>query len=721
MSFELSETAINYAAALAWTAHLDHLKSFFNGIAEDSRLLMEKTCWAEEMSIGARVIRNYALRTLADQCITKESEISPGSSTKLFALLRGLQTQNVWLGSKTLSIEDILERTELPVLEINGLEQDLVIYERLYVTLKSAVRKVFGKSKLADAELSSVLSKLLADYLSSQQSNLTNVNAFEGLASETTAYLKGDSPAPCEWKDVLTTFRSLLEYHVEISSTFSSDVDTTSLRVSKLREIGNNLMTNTCYPQAIQVYTDAIHECDHTTLTHLPQLYTNRAIAYIGLNCFREAVADLEQALGHDQTFVPAWAQMGYCQLYLGSTMLALKCYLASLRSLSGEIYPYKFPANEELRHEYTEAKALTVMPQFVQKLVQSILLAVKRAEQQREPNLKIQEITTKVRAILARLRSHVDSEDLQFLAYTADPEAASLRSSAIRADTVRPSILTPDIAQDIFASGNVEASAVTMNGGPQTRTEFTTPGGPVNSVTQTTTVGGIPIPQPPNIGGIPGNIRGFLNTLGNVVGDAIQVPQPPFPVPQNATPQPPTGERSAETNPGQTHTPTQPPTQGQSPAQAPAQAHAHTQASAPGATGQNNGATNAASAPQQENHISRALSSVRQAISMAQQHAGGQNNGGAPPNSGMMDALRQHQAAVERMLSGGAGVPGHHQARPAGNGNTVHVTRLGPHVSVTHNMVSDAPENQPQNSRGNGRETPSGEDTEMPDAPDLD
>ncbi|OBA19249.1 hypothetical protein METBIDRAFT_18941, partial [Metschnikowia bicuspidata var. bicuspidata NRRL YB-4993] len=553
---QVSESAINYAAVLAWTAHLDRLKSSFDKVSEDANLLMERTCWAEELSIGIRVIRNYAMRTLADKYLSEDSVELPPPSTLVLLVLKDLKQQHPAV-PPSVSVEKILENLDKPPKEINALAQDATVFERLYAVLKSAVSRLVDTTELTELDFDSVLSKLLAQYLSSQEANLTSANAFEGLASETTTYMKGDSPSLCEWRDVFPIFKSFLEFLVEFSTAHPSSEDSNRLHVSKFRENGNNLMTNTCYPQAIQVYTDAINMCDHTSRSHLPQLFTNRAIAFIGLNCFREAVSDLGQALQNDQTFVPAWAQMGYCQLYLGSTIIALKCYLAALRSLSGEIYPYNFPKDETLRKEYTDARALTVMPQFVQKLVSSFILALKRAEQQREPALAIHELTAKARAILARLRSHVEPEDLRFLSYSPDPDASSLQADAVRADTIRPSILTPDVAQDILSSSNVEASAVTMSNVPRARSNIPVPFIPFSGRSQSTTEAAeteTPA-ESPILAGVPGNIRGFLNTLGNVVGDAMQTfPPPPQQPPAEQNRQDTDGQNSTENGPATTH-----------------------------------------------------------------------------------------------------------------------------------------------------------------------
>lgn len=680
----IPNSVLEYAMVLAWTAHLDHLKASFDKIAESPQLLMETTCWAEEMTVGIRVIRNYAMRTLADQCAAKELDSGDDSfrSKDLLVILADNGASVAEVGSSRL-LEEVIESLDKPTEAKNALIQDPIVYERLYSTLKGAALRTFSPA-LPEEEATALLSKLFTDYLSTQQSNLTSVNAFEGLASKTTEYLRSKSSIHGSWNDTLETFRFLLEYRIEVSPVQSESKISATTQVSKLRELGNNLMANTCYPQAIKVYSDAIHCCTRATSRHLPQLLTNRAIAFIGLNCFPEAVSDLQTAILYDQTFVPAWTQLGYCELYLGPTMLALKCYLTALRCLAGEIYPLNFPADEGLRQQYTEAKALTVMPQFVQKLVLSIVLSAKRAQQQREPNLTIQEITTRVRAILARLRAHVLSEDLHFLSYVADPAAESLRSSAIRADTIRPTILTPDVAQDIMASANVEASAVTINGPGPTAANLPVPILPTAIGTPQDPAGQPEIPQL----NIPGNLRGLLNTFGNIVSDVVQPPPAQPTEPRNesdsdpAVEQPPSGD-SATTSP-------------------------------PNAGDPNN------LGPENPNsHVARALSSVRRALNIVQPNASGTGNGQPNAHSGIMDAaLRQHQAAIERMLGGNHGAN-----FVTVSGNPAQTTQVRSSTLVTSPDGTTTTVHRDSNNPAttSNQQTPSAEDTDMPDAPDLD
>ncbi|KAM9922879.1 hypothetical protein OXX59_005550 [Metschnikowia pulcherrima] len=709
MSTAISEAAFEYAAVLAWTVHLDRLKSDFDATAQNSRSSMEQTCEAEELSIGIQVIRNYAMRTLAEHYREQESSDMQPSYQNLFA----------WFGSRTPEVsssdklEGILSSLHDDVGKKDALSVDSLVVTKLYVLLKNAIMAVARIPSTMKSDVSSALSQLLADYLSSQQPNLTKANAFKSLGTDTIAYLKGNTPAVCTWNEVFPAFKSFIKCHIEVTAADSSARKTQDLHVSRLREKGNNLSNNTCYPQAIQVYTDAIYACDSATRTHLPQLLTNRAIAYIGLNCFPEAVSDLERALQYDRTFVPAWAQMGYCQLYLGDTLLSMKSYNAALSSLAGEVYPYAFPSDELLKKEYTEGRARTHVPQFVQKLTSSFLLAANRASQQNAPIVIRAPLEDQFKSNLNALKQYASSEDAVCYIYQPEPNAEALRSAAARAESARPSILTPDVAQDIMASGNVEASAVTVSGPPPARNDVPIPIVPLNTTVRTAGESGPADNIPPtNTGGITSNFRGFLNTLGTVVGEAIQPPQ----ASQRRAP------TQSQTESGGTQNASQ---------VSPGQENAENAENAERGT---------ANSEHHNSHIARALASVRSAISTAQQN-GNNSNGGAPPNNGMMEALRHHQAAMENMLNmaGGNTVTFHSGPVRPGAGNTA---PGAPTVRIVHprgNTQSRGNTSEPataarstdaarsansqtlQTSSRSNSASPGPEDTDMPDALDLD
>ncbi|KAA8899384.1 hypothetical protein DIURU_004406 [Diutina rugosa] len=248
---------------------------------------------------------------------------------------------------------------------------------------------------------------------------------------------------------------------------------TSGANVNVLRERGNNQMAVQAYAAAIASYTQALTVCDQAQL--LPQLYTNRAIALIGLNAFAEAVGDLNQAVQHDWSFVPAWAQLGYCHLYLGSSIIALKSYLMALRAIVGEQLPESLVGGDaDVIIAYQRSRFHAVMPQFVQRLATAISLTERRAHQQGESADTVRAIVSEVRAILSRLRAATDSEDERQRYYAYQPSLRlgllSVRDGArSRADGFRdsasrerdmaevsnrrwPQILTPEVHQDVMS-----------------------------------------------------------------------------------------------------------------------------------------------------------------------------------------------------------------------------------------------------------------------------
>ena len=221
-------------------------------------------------------------------------------------------------------------------------------------------------------------------------------------------------------------------------------------------------MANLAYPQAIQIYTTALHYSSFASQQHVLQILTNRAIAYIGLNCFPEAITDLNSALVADRTFTPAWIQLGYCHLYMGLGLMALQMYHMALRTMIGDVFP------ERLIHEhgdviesYKRLKKKSVMPLLVRKVVLSLLLTERRAKQQHEPVGQIQLVTSDVKNILNNLAQDASEEDKPSFVYPSSYERlGALRVE--RANRSHPDILSHDIAQDILANTGFESNNVT-------------------------------------------------------------------------------------------------------------------------------------------------------------------------------------------------------------------------------------------------------------------
>lgn len=314
---------------------------------------------------------------------------------------------------------------------------------------------------------------------------------------------------------IYENYKNTLNVHMLLLDSRKIEASHNLNLVYMLREQGNNLMSNQSYALSIQKYTNALDLCSISSAFNIPQLLTNRSIAYIGLNCFPEAITDLNNAVNIDRTFTPAWTQLGYCHLYMGTSLVALKCYLMSLRSAVGYLLPenlVKMGDNMAIK-EYRDNKTRSILPQFVQRIVQAIILTEKRAYQQREPSQDIRATVSNVRSILAKLRALADQDDMHYFAYTSDSEDESFRSTVQRANRARPDILNQDVAQNILASNGIETSTITLP---------TTPITSLERVGSDNGANGDGAARPPRVsGGLPG----LLNDFGDIFEGARSMP----------------------------------------------------------------------------------------------------------------------------------------------------------------------------------------------------
>lgn len=534
-----SDHGVNYAFILAITAHMANVELLFLSQPAEPNQTLEQTLWAQDMATNLRLVREFGLQKLADYYIKKD--VDGNGPHGLFKLSFCFALESRLLGPRVevfnpLSTQQILAKIDELAPFTGVLLYTSQLREKLYIILQNSA-KVLGIQAEEPPAVAQILNSALADLFLSlrDQKNIweeLDLHALSLQLDASTDFLRKDSPVSIDSKTLFNIFKIMLESQLQVSDTTRAQGTNVRHSVLQLRELGNNLMENSSFPQAIKVYSQAIYTCDHTCSNNIPQLYTNRAIAFIGLNCFAEATSDLNLAVRYDRSFTPAWAQLGYCHLYQGSGFLALKCYFTALRTIAGEVYPENFPDNKDLRQEYTLNKMKSAMPQFVQRLVQSIILTEKRAEQQKESPQAIQEITTKVRAILARLRSVVETSDLSYLLYSYENEAENVRATAARANRSRPNILTPDVAQDLMASANMEASAITIP--PAINVRTTTTRSPQNN---TNSRGGDANrngnqaetnAQTPATTRSSDNLLGFFNNLGEIFNDAVQSQEGP-------------------------------------------------------------------------------------------------------------------------------------------------------------------------------------------------
>ncbi|EDK38852.2 hypothetical protein PGUG_02950 [Meyerozyma guilliermondii ATCC 6260] len=300
-------------------------------------------------------------------------------------------------------------------------------------------------------------SDAVAEYLVGLSSNIDDLPPSSSAILTETAETLSSGSQTSSLSAIFDLFGSALMAHLAVIVVPESDS-----HIKILREQGNSLMANSAYPQAIQIYTTALHYSSFASQQHVSQILTNRAIAYIGLNCFPEAITDLNSALVADRTFTPAWIQLGYCHLYMGSGLMALQMYHMALRTMIGDVFP------ERLIHEhgdviesYKRLKKKSVMPSLVRKVVSSLLLTERRAKQQHEPVGQIQLVTSDVKNILNNLAQDASEEDKPSFVYPSSYERLGA-SRVERANRSHPDILSHDIAQDILANTGFESNNVT-------------------------------------------------------------------------------------------------------------------------------------------------------------------------------------------------------------------------------------------------------------------
>lgn len=409
-------------------------------------------------------------------------------------------------------------------------EKEQELRRILHIAASTAASIVLGED-LEDGKFAAV-SDVMADHLASLIDWAFKANSpigdeqvkIQAVGSE----LKRNSVG-CSYNSWMSTFQKVLKSHLEAAGSTQDKQRAQKEYILQLRELGNNLMTNLSYPQAIKVYTTAIDSCSIFTANNLAQLFTNRAIAFIGLNCYPEAIQDLKLAVLRDRTFVPAYAQLGYCELYMGRTLHALRGYKNALDALAGNIDPPNTTLDFQQKQEYKDALAKSAFPQFVHKLVQAIILTEKRAKQQRVPINDLKFYMTEIKKTLVELQRVASPEEQHLFEFSYDENFDQVRATAVRANQHRPSIFTPEVALDVLAGSLMEASTVTipfpgMTGMPNLGTQrretennqtTQTPAANDEGPRNTEETGNTENPQP--------SIRGLMNQLGDIFGDMMQ------------------------------------------------------------------------------------------------------------------------------------------------------------------------------------------------------
>jgi tetratricopeptide (TPR) repeat protein len=148
------------------------------------------------------------------------------------------------------------------------------------------------------------------------------------------------------------------------------------LKSQELRREGNQVFKHGKFGAAIAKYTEAIL-LDPTN--HI--LYSNRAACYTYLNAIENAISDLEKSIELNENFQPSWARLGYCYLAKGNAVASVKSYVKALDL-----------ANQQ-----------ELLPQFIQKLVESLNYAEQRARSQGVPASELENLTQRIRHIRTR------------------------------------------------------------------------------------------------------------------------------------------------------------------------------------------------------------------------------------------------------------------------------------------------------------------------------
>lgn len=491
-----------------------------------------------------RLVRNFVLRKVSEHYLRKDLKECNGNalaalSHNLHTLLLGPLEREFLVGHeiKTKTLLDSLD-AKYPTELWLGRHREEELGEKLLLLLRSVLKA--PPLEVAAENEKGAIGSIVADYMSWLMQNSRDLelpdNVHERLFQAMDVFITvSGGVASLQWTYAYERFVAVLQTHLAVLGQSQHQQKENVAVVLKLREQGNNLVSIMAYAQAIQVYTSALHAATVAAANQIPQLYTNRAIAYIGLNCFPEAITDLNKAVLEDRTFTPAWAQLGYCHLYMGTSLIALRCYLTAMRCVAGEIYPTKLPKDATVREEYKEHKLASVLPQFVQRLVQAIILTEKRAHQQRESTTAIRDIVGNARGILARLRARAANDDLSYFTYAYEQTDNSFRSMALRVNRLRPSILTEDVTQNVMAGTGVEAVTVPA----ASLGLFGTRSTPANTTLTPDTENASPVARAftivsDNDGNGPAaasnGVRNILNSFGDLFDGSLPETNPNFP-----------------------------------------------------------------------------------------------------------------------------------------------------------------------------------------------
>jgi tetratricopeptide (TPR) repeat protein len=473
------EDVFKYAFALGFSRHLHTVSAQLHNLINSQVNTMESVLLEYKLK-DLEVITKYAFEPYIDEL---RNAINPENTlfVKLNTLLLGPDPTlydptlyDVPMKLTTASIIDEIDHFDGSNIISEKSEREEELSTRFFQVL-TQVLAVSEKFQIANLSAETLVSVYAVSFINEIVSHIPSTSEMQLLVGERVPSVmvllaNGMNPKTSldqvydQFKSYLESYMSLLEHQFEEGNNYE-------VIVLKLREQGNSLMSNMAFAQAIKVYTQAVDIATPRIKSEVPQLLTNRAIAYIGLNCFPEAITDLNQSVDLDWSFTPAWAQLGYCHLYMGNSLLALKSYLMALKTAIGEVTPKSFPPSEI--SQYKTLKMKSVLPQFVQRLCLAISLTERRAGQQNENPANVKKVIGEVRRILVALRANaVDEDERQYFTYVPQLRDSNLRNHSERANRSRPNILTQDVSQNMLASNGMESVTVTATPFERRRSE---------------------------------------------------------------------------------------------------------------------------------------------------------------------------------------------------------------------------------------------------------
>lgn len=171
-------------------------------------------------------------------------------------------------------------------------------------------------------------------------------------------------------------FYSLLRFFRSLHKMSAIETKQSIVKAQELRNKGNDVFKSGRFGAAIAKYTEALL-LDPTNYI----LYSNRAAAYTYLNATDNAIEDLKKAIELKNDFETAWTRLGFSYLAKGNALESVKAYIKAI----------------EL------ADSNNALPQYIQKLVESLKYSEQRALSQGVSHDEISRLSNGIRPLRSR------------------------------------------------------------------------------------------------------------------------------------------------------------------------------------------------------------------------------------------------------------------------------------------------------------------------------